>query len=152
MNRRIAAVLLLLAGAACATAKAESWGDGIKGLYLTVDGGAQVSVSKAPDGTYSGKIVWLRDDKDRLDKNNPDPARARERVQGLVILRGFKPNDETKRWEGGTIYDPKNGKTYDAYIWRDPDRPGTLFLKGYVLGIRWLGRSTTWMEEKKLRE
>jgi uncharacterized protein (DUF2147 family) len=152
MNLRIATVFLLLAGAACATARAESWGGGISGLFLTVDGGAQVSVSKAPDGTYSGKIVWLRDDKDRLDKNNPDPTRAVERVLGLVILKGFRANDETRRWEGGTIYDPKNGKTYDGYIWRDPDRPGTLFLKGYVLGIRWLGRSTTWTEEKKLRE
>jgi uncharacterized protein (DUF2147 family) len=143
---------LLLLGAVCSAAKAESWGDGISGLYLTVDGGAQVRVERGADGTYTGSIVWLRDDKDRLDRNNPDPGRRGDRVLGLVILRGFKANDETKRWEGGTIYDPKNGKTYDGFIWRDPEQPESLFLKGYVLGITWLGRSTTWTVEGKLRE
>jgi uncharacterized protein (DUF2147 family) len=138
--------------AICVPARAEAPDPTISGVYLTVDGGAQVNVSHAADGTYSGKIVWLRDDKARLDRNNPDPARKRDPVLGLVILRGMRVNSETKRWEGGTIYDPKNGKTYDAFIWRDPGRPGILFLKGYVLGITWLGRSTTWTEEKMLRE
>jgi len=87
-----------------------------------------------------------------LDKNNPDPGRKGDPVLGLVILKGMTSNSGTRRWEGGTIYDPKNGKTYAAFIWRDPDRPGILFLKGYVLGITWLGRSTTWTEEKTIRE
>jgi uncharacterized protein (DUF2147 family) len=152
MNLKHTLVPFLLLAAVCIPARAESWGAGLAGLYLTVDGGAQVRVTQAPDGTYTGKLIWLRDDKDRLDKNNPDPARKAVRVLGLVILRGLKANVETKRWEGGTIYDPKNGKTYDAFAWRDPDRPGTLFLKGYVLGITWLGRSTTWTEEKTSRE
>ena len=152
VNRSSTVVLLLLAAAVCSPARAESWGGGISGLYLTVDGGAQVRVAQAPDGTYTGKIVWLRTDKNRLDKNNPDPARKGDRVLGLVMLRGFRANDGAKRWEGGTIYDPKNGKTYDGFIWRDPDKPGVLFLKGYVFGITWLGRSTTWTVETKLRE
>jgi uncharacterized protein (DUF2147 family) len=152
VNRRSLLVLFLIAAAACTSARAQTWGESLAGLYLTVDGGAQVRVARDSDGTYSGRIVWLRDDKDRLDKNNPDPARKVVRVLGLVILRGFRANDETRHWEGGTIYDPKNGKTYDAFIWREPDHPGTLFLKGYVFGITWLGRSTTWTAETKLRE
>ena len=152
MNRKTLALIFLFVTAFRFTARAETWGNSLDGIYLTVDGGAQVSVSRAADGTYSGKIVWLRDDKDRVDKNNPDPSRRADRVLGLMILRGITANDDSKRWEGGTIYDPKNGRTYDAFIWRDPDKPGTLFLKGYVLGITWLGRSTTWTEEKKLRE
>jgi uncharacterized protein (DUF2147 family) len=152
VNHRSLAVLLLLIAAVCRPARAESWGEGIAGIYLTVDGGAQVRVAKAADGAYTGTIVWLRNDKDRLDKNSPDPGRKGNHVLGLVILSGFKANDETKRWEGGTIYDPKNGKTYDGFIWRNPDQPGILFLKGYVFGISWLGRSTTWTEEQKLRE
>jgi len=145
-------LLLFFAAAACGLARAEPWGPGIAGIYLTVDGGAQVNVTEGPDGSYTGRIVWLRDDKNRLDKNNPDPDRKADRVLGLVILRGFRANNETKRWEGGVIYDPKNGKSYDGFIWRDPENPQTLFLKGYVLGITWLGRSTTWTVEKKVRE
>src|ERR1035438_5542577 len=114
MNRISSAVLLLLAAAVCSPARAESWGEGIAGFYVTVDGGAQVRVTRASDGSYTGTIVWLRSDKNRLDKNNPDPGRKGDRVLGLVILRELRANDETKRWEGGTIYDPKNGKTYDA--------------------------------------
>jgi uncharacterized protein (DUF2147 family) len=152
VNLRNPVAFLFLVAAVCSPARAESWGESIAGIYLTVDGGAQVRVVRASDGTYTGKIVWLRNDKDRLDKNNPDPGKKGDRVLGLVILSGFKANEETKRWEGGTIYDPKNGKTYDAFIWRDPDQPGVLFLKGYVFGITWLGRSTTWTEERKLRE
>src|ERR1022692_1418235 len=136
MNRISSAVLLLLAAAVCSPARAESWGEGIAGFYVTVDGGAQVRVTRASDGSYTGTIVWLRSDKNRLDKNNPDPGRKGDRVLGLVILRELRAND----------------KTYDAFIWRDPDKPGILFLKGYVFGITWLGRSTTWTEEKKLRE
>src|ERR1035438_33220 len=116
MNRISSAVLLLLAAAVCSPARAESWGEGIAGFYVTVDGGAQVRVTRASDGSYTGTIVWLRSDKNRLDKNNPDPGRKGDRVLGLVILRELRANDETKRWEGGTIYDPKNGKTYDAFI------------------------------------
>jgi len=152
MIPRAVPALLLLVVTACATARAESWGAGISGLYLSESGGAQVNISKNADGTYSGKIVWLRDDKDRLDKKNPDIAKRGTRVLGLVILQGFRPNDATKQWEGGTVYDPKSGNTYDAFLWRDPNRPGLLFLKGYVLGIRWLGRKETWTEEKGLRE
>lgn len=152
MNRGIPVTLFLLAAAFCGPARGESWDKGIAGLYLTVDGGAQVSVSQGPDGAYTGKIVWLKVDKSRLDRNNPDPLRRGDPVLGLVILRGFRANDQTRRWEGGTIYDPKNGKTYDGFIRRDQDQPGTLLLKGYVFGITWLGRSTTWTEERRLRQ
>jgi uncharacterized protein (DUF2147 family) len=126
------------------SAWAEGWGDSLQGLYLTVDGGAKVRIYKERDGTFSGKIVWLKERPDRLDVNNPDPARRGDPVLGLVILRGLRTNEDSQRWEDGTIYDPKNGRTYDAYAWRDSGRPDLLRLKGYVLGIKWLGRSTTW--------
>jgi len=34
----------------------------------------------------------------------------------------------------------------------DSKDPGILQLKGYVLGMRWLGRESSWVREEKLRE
>ena len=53
---------------------------------------------------------------------------------------------------GGDHLRPKERQDLRRLRVADPDRPGTLFLKGYVLGITWLGRSTTWTEEKTARE
>ena len=47
-----------------------------------------------------------------------------------------------KNGEAGTIYDPKSGKTYDCYAWMESD--DVLQLKGYVVGIKWLGKKTAW--------
>ncbi len=38
--------------------------------------------------------------------------------------------------------DPKSGKTYDCYGWLEND--DLLKLKGFVAGMRWLGRSSEW--------
>jgi uncharacterized protein (DUF2147 family) len=70
---------------------------------------------------------------------------------GLQILKGFSYNEKAKNWEKGTIYDPKNGKTYDCYMWFEGNNDKVLKIKGYVLGMRWLGRQTTWTREDKKR-
>ncbi len=60
----------------------------------------------------------------------------------LVILRGFKASpDEANTIEGGTIYDPKTGKTYCGSMTVNGNE---LKLRGYICGWSWLGRSTTW--------
>jgi uncharacterized protein (DUF2147 family) len=84
-----------------------------------------------PDGTSPKK-----------DNENPD-AKLRSRViQGTTILNGLKYDAEDKEWAGGTIYDTKSGNTYDCYAYLQKD--GTLYFKGYLLGMRFIGRSTTW--------
>jgi uncharacterized protein (DUF2147 family) len=148
---RPAVVALFLAALLAGSVLGAETGMDFAGLYLTNDGGAQIALSVAPDGALTGRIVWLSHDKDRLDVHNPDPALAQRKVLGMTLLQGFRLNAETRRWEGGTIYDPKSGKTYDGLIWSDPEHPGTLQLKGYVLGWTFLGRSTTWTREQSLR-
>jgi uncharacterized protein (DUF2147 family) len=112
---------------------------------------AQVRVFKATDGKYYGKVEWLEDDKERLDTNNPDANLSKQKVFGSLILKGFLYNESKKQWGGGTIYDPENGKTYTAYMWFEED-PGTLHIKGYVMGMKFVGRQTLWMREKELRK
>jgi uncharacterized protein (DUF2147 family) len=72
-------------------------------------------------------------------------------VWGSIILKGFTYNESKKQWEGGTIYDPDNGKTYTAYMWFEDDL-NLLHIKGYVMGMKFIGRQTLWIREKELRK
>jgi uncharacterized protein (DUF2147 family) len=108
---------------------------------------------KEVNGKYTGTVIHINPDKyvngePEKDTENPDEKlRTRSRL-GLQILQGLKYNAEDKEWQGGTIYDPDNGKTYDCFAWFESD-PNVLYLKGYVVGIKWLGRSTTWTKATK---
>ena len=46
-----------------------------------------------------------------LDTLNPDPS-LRQRLCGLTIIWGLQPGDQG-HWTGGSLYDPKDGVTYD---------------------------------------
>ncbi len=78
----------------------------------------------------------------RVDEYNPNEAKQSVPLLELVILKGLEYNATEKQWQNGTIYDPENGKTYECFCELNDD--GSLYFKGYVLGITWLGRSTTW--------
>jgi uncharacterized protein (DUF2147 family) len=125
--------------------------DKVLGIWLTEKKGSQVKIFKATDGKYYGKVEWLDDDKERLDTNNPDENLKTKKVWGLLILRGFTYNENKKQWEDGSIYDPDNGKTYDSYMWFEGD-DNQLHIKGYVMGMKFVGRQTLWAREKELRK
>jgi uncharacterized protein (DUF2147 family) len=59
---------------------------------------------------------------------------------GLQIIRGMKPEED--KWAGGTILDPRDGKTYKATMKVSPDGQ-TLIVRGYI-GIELLGRNQYW--------
>jgi uncharacterized protein (DUF2147 family) len=48
------------------------------------------------------------------DIHNRDAAQRGRRLKGLQILGGFTVSGTT--WDGGTIYNAEDGKTYDARI------------------------------------
>lgn len=123
----------------------------VNDYWLTAEGTSQIQLFKASNGKYYGKIVWLKEDKDKRDVNNPDVSKQNNKLLGLQILKGFEYNKSEKTWENGTIYDPNNGKVYDCYMWFEDD-PNTLIIKGYVMGMRFLGRETKWIREKMKRK
>lgn len=102
------------------------------------------------DGAFGGRIVWLAEPlyeegdpeagKPKHDRNNPDKARRADPIIGLVILTGFTYDADAKKWSGGKIYDPNNGKTYSCEMRIEGD---ALKVRGYV-GIPTLGRTTEW--------
>jgi uncharacterized protein (DUF2147 family) len=119
----------------------------VLGTWLNEEETSHIRVFKATNGKYYGKIEWLKEDPDRLDVNNPDENKQIEPLMGLTILREFNYNLGKERWDGGTIYDPDNGKTYDCFMWFEGDL-NTLFIKGYVLGMKFIGRETIWKRVK----
>lgn len=122
----------------------------VVGFWLTEKGTSQVEIYKATDGKYYGKISWLEepneDGKPKVDEENPDPALKKRPVMGLSLLHEFEYDKKDKEWVNGSIYDPDNGKTYDCFMWFDSD-DSVLNIKGFVMGMRFLGRTTTWKRE-----
>jgi uncharacterized protein (DUF2147 family) len=119
--------------------------DAIVGKWLNEDQDAHVQIYNE-NGKYFGKVVWLKEPNEpdtglpKVDDENEDESLRSRPVMGLVLLKDFI-YDGDGEWEDGTIYDPKNGKTYDCYM--NFDENGILKIRGYI-GISWIGRNTYW--------
>ncbi len=96
-----------------------------------------------------GKIIWLkeptRDGKPKTDQFNADPKLQKRPILGMVFLKGFE-QDGSNKWDDGTIYDPKSGKTYSAYM-KLNNNGDKMEVKGYI-GISLIGRSQNWSRVK----
>ncbi|MCK4919643.1 MAG: DUF2147 domain-containing protein [Bacteroidales bacterium] len=127
--------------------------DKIKGYWLTEEGKAQIYVYKAKNGSYYGKISWLRDPNEfgapKKDKDNPDESLRERPLMDLLILRSIEYDAKKNEWNGGTIYNSKGGKTYDAYLWFEEGNNDVLQMKGHIPGIRFLGKESSWTREEK---
>jgi uncharacterized protein (DUF2147 family) len=144
-------LFLFLAFLFIASAYLSAQADKVVGFWLTDEGKSQIEIYKGKDGKYYGKISWLEEPnengKPKVDSDNPDPALKDRPILGLPLLKGFEYDKKDKEWVDGTIYDPDNGKTYDCFMWFEDD-PSVLQIKGFVMGMRFLGRSTSWKREK----
>lgn len=128
-------------------------GDKINGIWLTEEKTSQVLIYRAVDGKYYGKVIWLSVEKrNNKDSKNPNEKLRNQPIMGILIVSGLKYNDKTKQWDEGIIYDPKNGNSYDSYGWFDNDNYTMLHLKGFIMGMRFIGRTTSWIKEKEKRK
>ncbi len=120
--------------------------DKIVGIWWNEEKTTKIEVKKV-DGKYIGTIVYMIPEKyenglpPKDDENPKEELRDRSLV-GLQILSGFVFDAEDNEWIEGSIYDPKSGKTYDCYAWLESN--DLLKLKGFVAGIRWMGKSSEW--------
>jgi len=138
-------IILFFLGIYAISAVAQE-ADKIVGVWWNDEKTTKIQVEKK-DGKYIGTIVYMIPEKYEngeppKDKENPDSALRSRSLIGLQILKGFVYNPKKEEWQEGTIYDPKSGNTYDCYAWMESD--DLLKLKGYIGGIRWLGRSSEW--------
>jgi uncharacterized protein (DUF2147 family) len=121
MKRAIGGCAMVFAVSLALAVQAAAPQDAIVGTWLTEDGGSKVDVaaSKAADGStsYSGRVSWLkvptRDGKPLVDANNDDASLRDRPILGLEILSGFKATG-AGAWTGGTLYAPRNGKSFPA--------------------------------------
>ncbi len=109
---------------------------------------SKVRVFLATDGKYYGKIVWLEEPTDKngkpkTDIENPNAERRSKPLMDLQILAGLEKKSETE-YVNGTIYDPKNGKTYGCKMTIKDD--GTVDLRGHIIGMPLLGRTSKWTQ------
>jgi uncharacterized protein (DUF2147 family) len=120
----------------------------ILGTWYNDDKTSTIDIIQGTDGRYMGKISWLdepnENGKPKIDDENPDPKLATRPIMGLVIVENFRYISKNERWEEGSIYDPKNGKTYACFAWFEEGDYNSLYIKGYVAGIKALGRKTIW--------
>ncbi|NML55936.1 DUF2147 domain-containing protein [Chryseobacterium cheonjiense] len=114
----------------------------IEGKWKTIDDETKqaksiVEIYKKGD-QYYGKVSQLL-----IKPANPNCVdckddRKNKPILGMEIIRGLKKDGD--EFTGGTITDPKTGKTYKCTIKREGDN---LNVRGY-LGFSLLGRTQTW--------
>jgi len=116
----------------------------IVGKWNASDGEAVVEMYQSK-GTYSGKIIWLKNGKnsdgtDKTDSKNPDKSKRNKTIKGLNIVSGLKYDGS--EWDGGKVYDPESGRTYKCSVRLEG---GKLKLKG-----KWgpFSRTQTWTRHK----
>jgi uncharacterized protein (DUF2147 family) len=135
----------------CAATALGATGDDILGVWNNQEKDAKIEILKCGE-KYCGRIVWLKEpnypegSKDgtpgspRVDRHNPRPELRTTPTIGLRIANDFTYAGGN-RWADGTVYDPKNGKTYSGKM--TLASPNQLDLRGFI-GISLLGRTTSW--------
>jgi uncharacterized protein (DUF2147 family) len=121
--------------------------DAILGTWANANGQDHILIYKKGD-KFFGKLDWIKvpndeQGKPKTDKNNPDPALRSRPDLGLELLKDFT-FDGDNVYSSGTVYDPKNGKTYSCKMTLDGN---SLNIRGYI-GISLFGRSVTWTRVK----
>lgn len=117
----------------------------IEGKWKTIDDETKqaksiVEIYKKADGSYYGKVSQLLIKPADPNCTACKDDRKGKPILGLEIIRGLKKDGD--EFTGGTITDPKTGKTYKCTITRTGDK---LNVRGYV-GISLMGRTQTWQK------
>lgn len=142
----VGVVTVCVVSIAATNAWAQS--DSPVGLWKTIDDETKQARSLVriteSGGQLSGKIEKILSDKPDAVCDACSGELKDKPVLGMTILRGLKKGSDW--WEGGTILDPNNGKTYRSQA-RTVDGGAKLEVRGYI-GTPLLGRSQTWIREQ----
>ena len=129
-------ITILLVFIVVTSALCQFTGNEILGEWLSPKKDSRILIYKN-DNKYFGKITWGTDSAPN-DEKNPDVSKRGRQLIGLDILTDFVFDKD--QWIDGTIYDPREGKTYSSKMTlQDKDK---LNLRGFV-GLSLFGRTET---------
>jgi uncharacterized protein (DUF2147 family) len=134
----LAILLIMVAGQLVFAQKS----DDILGVWYNTEEDAKIEIFKE-GGKYFGRVVWLKDPmedgKPVMDANNADKSKRNRPIIGMKLLENFEFKGGS--WENGSIYDPRNGKTYASTIKRKGEK--VLEVRGFI-GVALIGRTVEW--------
>ncbi len=115
----------------------------IEGKWKTIDDETKeaksiVEIYKKSDGKYYARISKLLQKPENANCVKCTDDRKNKPLVGLEIIRGLKKDGG--EFSGGTITDPKSGKSYKCIIKREGNK---LHVRGYV-GFAAIGRTQVW--------
>ncbi|WP_299112657.1 DUF2147 domain-containing protein [uncultured Winogradskyella sp.] len=127
MNRLLIGILFLIG---CNLISAQS----VLGKWKTIDDetGKEKSIVEIyeSDGKIYGKIIELLNPSEENPKcSNCEGSKKDQSILNMVIIEGLEKGDDV--YEGGTILNPENGKTYKCRLKLEDDK-GKLQVRGYV--------------------
>lgn len=131
---RLSALLLTAATAAFIASPATAISDPVVGKWWNEKKTAHIEIVPCGD-SVCGSIVWMQepnldDGSPKRDANNEDEELRERTILGLQIIGGFE-KEEPGVWEDGTIYNPRDGKTYKSNM--SINDKGRLEVEGCVL-------------------
>lgn len=117
---------------------------GVFGKWKTIDeNGIAKSIVKIyeENGELKGDVIRILKESERDNLCTECEGELKnKKIEGMTIIKNMvKKRDQ---FEGGTILDPENGKTYKAKIWLNEDNPNILNVRGY---IGFLYRTQNWV-------
>ncbi len=118
----------------------------VTGIWLGHDKDGHVEIR--PCGSFMcGFIISILDKSippNPTDIYNEKPEQRSRPICGLQVLGNLK--NEGSSWDGGWVYDPRRGKTYDADMWLTD--PNTLSVRGYV-GVKIMSETKVWTRARR---
>ncbi|HNT40509.1 MAG TPA: DUF2147 domain-containing protein [Rubrivivax sp.] len=139
--QKILIALALAAAAGTALAQATP-----AGLWRTIDDETkqEKSLVRIADegGTLTGRIEKLTDPAKAESKcEKCEGAKKDQPIVGMTIIEGVKKNPDEPYWDGGTILDPNNGKSYKVRL-TPKDEGKILEVRGFIGPFY---RNQTWL-------
>lgn len=115
----------------------------ITGYWLTAQKATIVQFYKNGD-KFNGKGVWSKqkdkNGKPLKDVNNPDKSKRNRNLEGIDLIWGLTYNPKTDSYEGGKIYQPNTGKTFNCKVKLDKSK-NTMQVTG---GVGFISKTLTW--------